>query len=76
MGDAAVEDEDDQQLGAEGCGDRRDDDQQAGGTDPAESEPDGSLFVLACRRSCLQSRQRGVASTYVVFDMPTTCASS
>src|SRR5260221_7332045 len=33
----------------------------------------GPLFVLVRCRSCLQSRQRGVASTYVVFDMPTIC---
>ena len=30
-----------QQLGAEGCGDRRDDEEQAGGTDPANPNPTG-----------------------------------
>jgi hypothetical protein len=34
-----------------------------------------SLGPVRCR-SCLNSRQRGVAGTYVVFDMPTTPASS
>src|SRR5262245_31655196 len=29
------------------------------------------MFVLVRWRSCLQSRRRGVAGTYVVFDMPT-----
>jgi hypothetical protein len=33
----------------------------------------GPLLVLDRCKSCLQSRQRGVASTYVVFDMPTIC---
>jgi hypothetical protein len=33
----------------------------------------GPLFVLVRCRSCLQSRQRGVAGTYVVFDMPAIC---
>jgi hypothetical protein len=39
-------------------------------------DADGSLFVLVRGRSSGHSRQRGVASTYLVFDMPTTCASS
>ena len=39
--DDAVEDEDAEQLVAEGCGDRRDNDQQAGGTDPANPNPTG-----------------------------------
>ena len=34
------------------------------------SESDGSLLVLARGSSCRHSRQRGVASTYGVFDMP------
>ena len=33
----------------------------------------GPLFVLVPCRSCLQLRQRGVAGTYVVFDMPAIC---
>ena len=37
----AVEDEDAGNLVAEGCGDRRDDDQQAGDTDPANPDPTG-----------------------------------
>ena len=36
----------------------------------------GPLFVLDCCGSRPQSRQRGVASTFLVFDMPTTYASS
>ena len=35
------------------------------------SECSGPLFVLVRCRSCLHSRQRGVASTYVVFDILT-----
>jgi hypothetical protein len=34
------------------------------------------LLVLVCCASCRHSRQRGVAGTYLVFDMPTTCAGS
>jgi hypothetical protein len=34
------------------------------------------LFVLVRGRSCRHSRQRGVAGTYLVFDMPAICASS
>ena len=43
MGDAAVDDEDtvDEQVVAEDCGDRRDDDKQASGTDPANPNPTG-----------------------------------
>jgi Penicillin binding protein transpeptidase domain len=33
-------------------------------------------FVLVRCRSCLQSGQRGVVNTYVIFDMPTICSSS
>jgi hypothetical protein len=36
----------------------------------------GLPFVLVRGRSCLQSRQRGVAGTYPVFDMPTICPGS
>jgi hypothetical protein len=34
------------------------------------------LLVLVRCRPCLQSSKRGVASAYVIFDMPTICASS
>jgi hypothetical protein len=35
----------------------------------------GELLVVLVRcRSCLESSQRGVASTYEVFDMPTICS--
>ena len=61
-------------MGAEGCGERRDDDEQAGDTDPAN--PIGRRFVLVCGWARLQSRRRGVASTYGVFDMPAICAGS
>ena len=36
----------------------------------------GLLYVLVGCRTCLQSRQRGVASTYAVFDTPTICTDS
>jgi two-component system, OmpR family, response regulator VanR len=39
-------------------------------------DADGTLFVLVGGRSRLQSRQRGVASTYLVFDMPAIHAGS
>jgi hypothetical protein len=32
--------------------------------------------VLVAYRSRRHSRQRGVASTYAIFDMPTICAGS
>ena len=54
--------------------DRRGDDEQADG-DGLEN-PAGSSFVLSWFDSCCQSRQRGVASPYAVFDMPTICAGS
>ena len=61
--------------GSRGLGDRRD--ALAGQRHGScESESDGTLLVLGCCRSRLQSRRRGVASTYAVFDMPTICASS
>ena len=41
-----------------------------------ESESGGALFVLVGCRSRRHSRQRGVASTYAVFDTPTICAGS
>jgi hypothetical protein len=34
----------------------------------------GLPFVLVRCRRCLQSTQRGAASTYVVFDMPSICS--
>ena len=40
----------------------------------SESESHGSLFVPVPGMACLHSRQRGVASTYPVFDMTTICA--
>ena len=40
----------------------------------SESESHGSLFVPVPGKACLHSRQRGVASTYPVFDMTTICA--
>ena len=54
--------------------DRRDDDDQA--DDDDAGAPARPLFVLVRCRSCLQSRQRGVASTYAVFDTPAICAGS
>ena len=72
----AVEDEDASSLVAEGCGDRRDDDEQAGDADPCGSGSDGSSFVLVAVGHACQSRQRGVAGTYAVFDTPTICAGS
>ena len=57
-------------LIAKGCGDRRDDDQEGGDTAPA---------IYPCwvgGGSRLQSRQRGVAGTYVVFDTPAICGGS
>jgi len=33
----------------------------------------GPLFVLVPCTSCVQSRQRGVAGTYAVFDRPAIC---
>src|SRR3954453_19656201 len=35
----------------------------------------GPVFVLDRGRSCSQSRRSGVAGTYAIFDMPTTCCS-
>ena len=43
------------------------------GLDRGRSRDGGLLFVLVRCRSRPQSRQRGVASTYAVFDMPTIC---
>ena len=76
MGDAAVEDDDDASTGAEGGGDRRDDDEEAGDTDPANPNPTGRCSCSLAVGHASKSRQRGVASTSLVFDMPTTCASS
>ena len=42
----------------------------------SESESDEALLVLVRCRPRLQSRRRGVASTYVVFDTPTIGAGS
>jgi hypothetical protein len=51
-------------------GDAAPEDDDAGeGEDPGEA-----LFVLVRRRSRRHSRQRGVASTYAIVDMPTICA--
>ena len=63
-------------LGAEGGGDRRDDDEQAGDADPANPDPTGRRSCWLRCRSRRQSRQRGVAGTYAVFDTPTICAGS
>ena len=42
---------------------------------PPRSWPDPpSRSLLDCCRSCRESRPRGVAGTYVVFDMPAICA--
>jgi hypothetical protein len=64
------------QLVAEGCGDRRGNDQQAGDTDPANPNPTGRCSCWLAVGHAPQSRQRGVASTYAIFDTPTICASS
>ena len=63
------------QLVAEGCGDRPENDEQDGDRFQ-RIRSGGALFVLVGRRSCRHSRQRGVASTYAVFDTPTICAGS
>src|SRR6185295_7884524 len=47
-----------------------------GSCESESADSDGSLSVLARCRSRLHSRQRGVASTYLVFDMPAICAGS
>ena len=65
-----------EQLIAEGCGDRGDDDEQRRRRGACES---GSRRVVArglVLWSCRHSRQRGVASTYAVFDTPTIRAGS
>ncbi len=76
MGGAAVDDEDAGNRSAEDCGERRDDDRAGRRRGACESGSGGSLFVLVRCRSCRQSRQRGVASAYAVFDMPAICAGS
>ena len=56
-------------------GDRGDTDEHADGADPA-IRAGGAARAGALVGHAVQSRQRGVASPYAVFDMPTICAGS
>ena len=57
--------------GRRGCGDRRGDDEQSEHTEPADPDRAGRRSCWLAVGHASKSTERGVASTYRVFDMPT-----